>query len=185
MTGTTHLMVGAVAGAVVAAVEPSGWPKEAVIGMAALSATFPDLDTERSLVHWLFMRKVDPKMRRVIIGAAGLGLMLLARFSQGFLLAGLFLLLSSVLPHRTFTHSLLGLGMITWTTYLLAPELAPAVFAGYLSHLAADSMTPHGVPWLWPHRRCYRIAQIPTGSGMDHFLGLAAFFGAFFVWLVL
>lgn len=186
MTGTTHFMVGAVAGAaVVAAMEPTGWPKEAVIGIAAIAATLPDLDTERSLIQGLLMRKVDPKMRRVILGAAGLGLMLLTHTSYGFLLAGLFLLLAAIFPHRTFTHSLLALGMITWTVYLLDPELAPAAFAGYASHLIADSMTPHGVPWLWPYQRCFRIARVPTGSGMDHVIGLTALFGSFFVWLIL
>ena len=186
MTGTTHFMVGAVAGAaVVAAMEPTGWPKEVVIGVAAIAATFPDLDTERSFIQGLLMRKVAPQMRRVILGGAGLSMMLLAHYSYGFLLAGLFLLLAAVLPHRTFTHSLLGLGLITWTIYLFDPELASAVFAGYVSHLITDSMTPHGVPWLWPNQRCFRFAQIRTGSGMDHFLGLTAFFGSFFIWLVL
>lgn len=186
MTGSTHLMVGAITGAAVVAIaEPSGWPKELVIGVAAIAATFPDLDADRSFIQGLLMRNVDPKMRRFIIGAAGIGLMLLAHSSYGFFLAGLFLLLSSVLPHRTFTHSLIGLGIVTWTAYLLDPELSPAVAAGYFSHLITDSMTPHGVPWLWPSQRCFRIAQIRTGSGMDHVIGITAFFGAFFVWLIL
>src|SRR5690606_37139091 len=58
------------------------------------------------------------------------------------------------------------------------PGLAPAAFAGYASHLIADSMTPHGVPWLWPYQRYFRIARVPTGSGMDHVIGLTALFGA-------
>jgi len=179
-------MVGAVAGTVVVAVaEPTGWPKEVVIGVAAGSATLPDLDTEKSLIHQFLLRNVNLHVRRRIIGAAGLGLMLLTHYSYGFILAGLFLLLASVLPHRTFTHSLLALGVITWTSYLLDTELSPAVFAGYLSHLVADSMTPNGVPWLWPYQRCFRIAQIRTGSGMDHVIGLTALFGSFLIWLVL
>ena len=36
MTGTTHLMVGAVAGTLlVAAVEPTEWPKEVLIGVTS------------------------------------------------------------------------------------------------------------------------------------------------------
>lgn len=186
MTGMTHFLVGAIAGTMaVAAMEPNEWPKEILIGVAAIAATFPDLDTERSLIQKLLLRNVDPKVRRFIIGASGVGLISLTHFSNGFLLAGLFLLLASALPHRTFTHSLLALGMITWATYILEPEWAPVVFAGYLSHLVADSLTPHGVPWLWPSQRCFRIARIPTGSGMDHVIGVAALFGSFFIWLVL
>lgn len=96
------------------------------------------------------------------------------QLDPGSFLLGLFLLLASALPHRTFAHSLLALGMITWVTDILEPERAPVVFAGYLSHLVADSLTPHGVPWLWPSQRCFRIARIPTGSGMDHVIGVAA-----------
>lgn len=185
MTGRTHFAVGAAAGAVMAAVtDHPGWSDEAVIGTAVIAAMLPDLDAEESLIHQFLLRNVDIKMRRFIIGALGVGLILLTHYSNGFLLAGLFLLLAAVLPHRTITHSLLALGMITWVTYLLAPELASAAAVGYLSHLVADSMTPHGVPWLWPSKRRFRIARIPTGSGMDHAIGLTAFFGSFLLWLI-
>lgn len=30
---------------------------------------------------------------------------------------------------------------------------ALAVGAGWLSHMVGDTLTPHGVPWLWPSRR--------------------------------
>lgn len=186
MTGTTHLMMGAVAGTLaVAVVGSNDWPKEVLIGVAAFAATLPDLDTEWSLIQKILLRHTDPNKRRSAIRAAGIGLICLTPFSSGFLLAGLFMFLASVFPHRTFTHSILALGMITWATYILEQEWTTAVFVGYLSHLVADSMTPHGVPWLWPHNRCFRIAQIRTGSWMDHIIGLTAFFGAFFIWLIL
>ena len=186
MTGWTHLFVGTAAGVVVAAAtgHPE-WPKEVIIGVAAAAATVPDLDAEKSLIYQFVLPKVDSKMRRLAIGAAGLGSIYLTHYSYAFLLTGLFLLLTAIFPHRTFTHSLLALGMITWTVYLIDPGLAPAAFAGYASHLIADSMTPHGVPWLWPYQRYFRIARVPTGSGMDHVIGLTALFGAFFVWLIL
>ena len=51
MTGTTHLMMGAVAGTLaVAVVGSNDWPKEVLIGVAAFAATLPDLDTEWSLI---------------------------------------------------------------------------------------------------------------------------------------
>ena len=124
-------------------------------------------------------------MRRLLVGLAGMGLLSLANYSVGFLLAGLFLLFAALLRHRTFTHSLVALAMIAVITYQIDPDLSPAAAAGYISHLLADSMTPHGVPWLWPWPRCFRVAHIPTGSATDHVIGLIAFFASFAAWLTL
>lgn len=149
MTGWTHFMVGGAAGVVAAAVtDYPGWHNEVLIVTAAVAAIIPDMDAEKSLIYQFTMRNIQPQMRRVLVGMAGVGLLLLTHYSTGFLLAGLFLLLAALLPHRTFTHSLLALAMITTMTYQIDPDLAPAAAAGYISHLLADSMTPHGVPWL-------------------------------------
>jgi|SRR5690606_1476914 len=122
-------------------------------------------------------------MRRPLVGLAGVRLIFLVDRSAGFLLAGFFLLLTSLSRHRTFTHSFLALAMIAGITYHIDPDLAPATTDGYMSHLLADSMTPHGVPWLWPWSKCFRVARIPTGSISDHLIGLTAFFLSFVAWL--
>lgn len=73
--------------------------------------------------------------------------------------------LSMLVGHRGVTHSaiavLAGLAvlMLVETGWLVAP-----VVVGYLSHLLADSLTPSGVPLLWPSRRRFTLNLCQTGS---------------------
>jgi inner membrane protein len=53
--------------------------------------------------------------------------------------------------HRAFTHSLLvqvGAGALAW--WLLPHGLAGALVVGWVSHAAADMLTPAGVAWSGP-----------------------------------
>ena len=55
--------------------------------------------------------------------------------------------------HRTLTHSLLGVALITLLARLLLggyPNLFLALVAGYASHVFADALNTRGVPLLWP-----------------------------------
>ena len=75
--------------------------------------------------------------------------------------------------HRHFTHSVLGIILIGFgLKWLFESILAPAVMpsaniiwiafmAGYISHIAADTLTDRGVPWLWPIHVHFTI---PPGS---------------------
>lgn len=80
--------------------------------------------------------------------------------------------LSMVLGHRGLTHSLLavigGLAVLA----LMEParglaRLAEPLALGYLSHLAADALTPSGVPLLWPWRQRFGIGLCSTGGVME------------------
>lgn len=64
--------------------------------------------------------------------------------------------------HRFISHSLLGLALFGWLSYLLLNFLHPimphvdstlvwyAFLIGYASHLVMDTITKEGVPWLLP-----------------------------------
>lgn len=73
--------------------------------------------------------------------------------------------LSALVGHRGITHSLvaviaaLAALAVLGSTYAAAP-----VAVGYLSHLAADALTPSGVPLLWPSRRRFTVNLCSTGS---------------------
>ncbi|MBD2812325.1 metal-dependent hydrolase [Xenorhabdus sp. Vera] len=61
--------------------------------------------------------------------------------------------------HRGFTHSLLALivGIILFQTEIpsdwpIPTDFIHAMVVGYISHLAADMLTPAGIPLLWPLR---------------------------------
>lgn len=81
--------------------------------------------------------------------------------------------LSMLVGHRGVTHSaiavLAGLAalMMMGTGWMAAP-----LVIGYLSHLAADALTPSGVPLLWPSRRRFTLNLCHTGSLIE--VGLVA-----------
>ena len=73
--------------------------------------------------------------------------------------------LSLLVGHRGVTHSALAVlaGLAVLAVIGMGGLLAPVV-VGYLSHLFADSLTPSGVPLLWPSRRRFSFNLCRTGS---------------------
>jgi inner membrane protein len=88
--------------------------------------------------------------------------------------------LSLLVGHRGVTHSLLAVvaGLALLGTMGVGFVAAPLV-VGYLSHLAADMVTPSGVPLLWPNRRRFALPLCTTGGVVEILLvaGLAALTG--------
>ena len=62
--------------------------------------------------------------------------------------------------HRTFTHSLFYVLIITFGFYCIVPKLMIPVLAGGVSHLAVDTLNYKPVPWLYPIRKkglCFNL----------------------------
>lgn len=91
--------------------------------------------------------------------------------------------------HRFLTHSLLGLGLFGWLSWLLLTFLLPIMPAidiwivwigfmiGMLSHLIMDSFTKEGVPWLLPIPVKFgfppiRRLRMTTGKAIENFIVL-------------
>jgi inner membrane protein len=184
LNGGTHAALGLGAGVVAASTMQPELPTIFLVTAGVVSALIPDLDEEKSMIYNYTMKKVDLRMRRPLVGLIGIVLLFFSalELSHGFLLAGAYFLGVSIFRHRTFSHSLLGLVMMTGFAHEVNPDLTAAVFLGYLSHLLADSLTIQGIPWLWPYPRRYRMARIQTGSLSDHMIGLVALFLALAGW---
>lgn len=152
MTGRTHLLAGAAAGAALLSLRGAGAvdPKGAVaaLGAACLGALMPDIDHPGSLLN----RGAGPA------GAV----------------PGLFL------RHRGPTHSLAA-ALAAWAvaSWLCAARGLPgavalAALAGHLSHLALDALTPGGVPLLWPlWGRRVGLPLVRVGSALEGLARLA------------
>lgn len=85
-------------------------------------------------------------------------------------------LLQTTLGHRTWLHSLPGTVPATAFVALplalcLEPGLGMGFILGYLSHLALDACTVHGIPLLYPSRRRFHLLspswRIATGSPQE------------------
>ncbi len=78
-------------------------------------------------------------------------------------------------PHRTFTHSLLGIvtfgiAVISILAKYHLMIVADGLILGYALHMAADSIAG-GVPLLWPWAKRQGIRLVQTSSIIDHLIG--------------
>lgn len=180
MTGKTHVIVGAAAGLALGPVlgAPAAAGLAAAAAGGALGGMLPDLDV-RNAAHplWDLISRVAavgllilavcldaaagwPLARRaaraglepVALGAVGLvALCCAARLSA----------------HRSFSHSLLALAGFAVATRLACPPLAPALAAGYASHLVLDLLNHRPLRLLWPARRGFCLRLCKTGGVVD------------------
>jgi inner membrane protein len=79
--------------------------------------------------------------------------------------------ISRLFGHRGFTHSLLaiisGLILLHWqpnARVWFPTDILQGMVLGYLSHIVADTLTPAGVPLLWPWRFRFRLALIHSSN---------------------
>jgi inner membrane protein len=97
--------------------------------------------------------------------------------------------MNCVTHHRGATHSLAALGIITYLAATFGTQIgyyyAAMAFAfGYLLHLAADSLTHAGIPWLWPlvpKSMGFPLLRVTTGGITEAFLVLAVLLGTGYV----
>jgi membrane-bound metal-dependent hydrolase YbcI (DUF457 family) len=117
--------------------------------------------------------------RRVGLAVLGGGLLLLSFVGHLPFFAGILLACwaagAMFTPHRTFTHSLLGLvllscgALVALSRYHLG-NVADGIILGYAFHMMADGVSG-GVPLFWPWRHRQGIRLVYTGSVWDHMIG--------------
>lgn len=77
--------------------------------------------------------------------------------------------IAAALGHRGITHS--AVAVIGLTLVLLQAGYrrggVSALAVGYLSHLAADMLTPQGLRLAWPLRKTWGVPLCRTGSPME------------------
>ena len=77
--------------------------------------------------------------------------------------------------HRTFTHSLLFVLLISFGFYCVTPKLLYPVLAGGLSHLVIDTLNRMPVPWLYPLKKkgiCFKLCYASkTGNAICMWIG--------------
>lgn len=80
--------------------------------------------------------------------------------------------ISCLCGHRGFTHSLMAIIVGIFLFALLMPsqidiplDAFHSMIIGYLSHIAADILTPAGVPLLWPCRWRFRVPILSPSKG--------------------
>lgn len=112
-----------------------------------------------AFVLLIVSRLITRKRMLTITGVLVLLLGFVMDESIGTLFAGSYIVFASFLPHRSYTHSLLGVAFYAMILKYLAIEwpiegMLAAGLAGYISHLIADMkvlpVNRRGVKWLAP-----------------------------------
>jgi inner membrane protein len=158
MRWTTHVALGVDAAAVVVilgtAISGAAFLSPESMGAILTGAVFgsllPDLDACESKIKYLKVGRVRPFRLWAELTHQRLG-------------------------HRGFTHSLLGLLLVLVVGAALGimfgEWFAAGLGLGYCAHLAGDSVTKTGIPWMYPRRRRYHLLprrlRLVTGSEME------------------
>ncbi|MFC3039824.1 metal-dependent hydrolase [Virgibacillus xinjiangensis] len=95
------------------------------------------------MLLFFFSRKLSEKMMLSVTGA-GVILLGAAMNVLWLLLLGAYVVLASLVPHRSYTHSVLGLAFFSYISYLFTVDvdiqgMFYACILGYSSHLVGDS----------------------------------------------
>ena len=185
MMARSHAVIGAAAW--LAAAPMLGQPglRADVLLLAVIGALLPDVDHPRSWVG----RRTRPLSTVIAATLGHRGITHSALAVIGALLPDvdhprswvgrrtrpLSTVIAATLGHRGITHSALaviGMAMLLTAAGLRHGAVA-AVGVGYLSHLAADLLTPRGLRLLWPLRGTWGIPLCRTGSPAETLIVLA------------
>lgn len=143
MMARSHVVVGAAAWIGAAPLLHLSSVDPTWLGLAVVGALLPDIDHPRSWVG----RRTRPLSTAI----------------------------ASTLGHRGVTHSavavLILVAMLVQIGSRRGTECALAV--GYLSHLAADMLTPRGLRLAWPLRRTWGLPLCRAGSPAEPLIVLA------------
>jgi inner membrane protein len=84
-------------------------------------------------------------------------------------------IVAAILGHRGITHSALaGVGLAALLLHVGTRQgQVAAVVVGYLSHLAADMLTPRGLRLAWPLRGSWGVKLCRTGSPAEGLIVLS------------
>lgn len=165
MRGPTHALAGATtAGLFLVGHWPHQYPLLVLSAVSGFAALLPDLDNSESTIENIRVAGVRP-------------LKVPAWF------------IDKMFKHRGFLHSLLAVAMLTFILLGFLPQLPHeidiAIILGYLSHLVTDSLTPEGIPWIYPvdwrGTLLPKFLCIRTGSFMEtiFFVGLVVVYIVF------
>ncbi len=163
MTGKTHMIIGIAASLYI--LPKLGYnPGIAALSAAALGGLIPDMDHPKSKINQRIL-PIKNKLGKMLI-YSGIGSLLIYYNdfkSNHITLAGIILIMIGMSHHRGFTHSIVGVSIISVITFHMLNPIVPisiiiSFCVGVTSHVLADYMTKEGVELFYPlTKRNYRF----------------------------
>ncbi|NLK44117.1 MAG: metal-dependent hydrolase [Tissierellia bacterium] len=156
MTGKTHMAIGIVAGLTASADQPL--ENQLVLVMASvLGSLLPDLDHPKAKLNQklLIFKNKFYRVLFYLSFAAGFTYLFFLTDNKIFGLLGLLSFFIGISSHRSFTHSIIGFFVISYTVNLITTKyMLPSVYSGfvigYVLHIIADFFTMKGIQLFYP-----------------------------------
>ena len=156
MTGKTHVAIGIVAGLTISA-EQSLKNQLILVLASVLGSLVPDLDHPKAKLNQklLFIKNKFYKTLFYLSLAAGFIYFYFQAENIVFGLLGLMTFFIGISSHRSFTHSIVGLLVVSSIVKLFAvkyklPSIYSGFVIGYALHLIADLFTIKGIKLFYP-----------------------------------
>ena len=140
---------------------------------------------------WIVFSKLTHTPVSVLLAIVAMGASLLPDMDHpksmfGQLIKPVSTVISGIFGHRGITHSFLAIfliGFLMWKYGGIGQGLISAVSIGYLSHLFADFLTPHGVPLMYPLKTKFRFLLTFKTGGIGESL-IAGCAGLFIIYAI-
>lgn len=176
MTGKTHIALGTAAAVILAPMSGIDATIPLITGVA-LGSLIPDIEHPRAMIN----QRILPIKNKFFLMAffISLGVFILAgglgQPNQLMKVFSIFIILAGISSHRTFTHSILGLGIILYLSYLMyhysgMEHVAIGMGIGALIHILADLFTSKGTALFYPFstKRIKMPITVTTNGMIDH-----------------
>lgn len=182
MTGKTHIAIGTAAAAYFSPLVGANLSIPLMAG-AALGSLLPDIEHPKSLINSKILPVKNKFVLMVLLVSSGIFILTggLGQPNKLMKVISIFVILAGVSSHRTFTHSIFGLGIILYSCYLMAAykdlkSLSMGIAIGALLHILADLFTHNGTSLFYPFNKT-RISfpvTCTTGGILDRALFAAS-----------
>lgn len=171
MTGKTHITIGTAA-AIYILPRVGVVTSITLIGGVILGSLLPDIEHPKALIT------IKNKLVLMVLFTSVGIFTLTGGFGEPNLImkaASIFIILAGLSSHRTFTHSILGLGFIIYISYLMTAykdlsSIAIGIAVGTGLHILADIFTHNGTALFYPFnsKRIKLPLTLSTGGVLEN-----------------
>lgn len=180
MQGKTHMVIGS---AVSLLLMPKLGYETTLLttAAAAIGALVPDIDHPKAMINQRILPFKNKSVKILVYSGSGIFVLFkgIEKKNLVLIITGILLIMIGISQHRGFTHSLLGIGLISFVIHEFFKSLGFAYLGfafeiGIFSHTIADYFTAEGIKIWYPFsKQNYKFPlSISTGGVIEKVLNI-------------
>lgn len=188
MLGKTHIVIGITATLILFSQQIFNNPKMLVpfLSISVVAAILPDSDKETSMISnklrkltvnlsvvtgvIIYISYKTKAFKGIDINSLINKISISPGIETGLILFLILIVFSKFSPHRSFTHSLLGIFLYSISMFLIYSSLVPVFIFNYGLHLLADFFADKGIELFYPYKKRVGISLLNTNSISEYVL---------------